>query len=73
MKAFKELAVSFVEAIKSPFEAIAVIVDETRRENLDGKYNGYWARKNRQMELRELRSEYRSRKKDIKNKWKGGE
>lgn len=36
-----------LEAIAYPFIAFLVIVDETRRENLDGKYDKYWERKNR--------------------------
>ena len=36
-----------IETITYPFTAFAVIVDETKRQNLDGEYNKYWERKNR--------------------------
>lgn len=48
----------------------AIILDETRRQNLDGEYDGYWARKNKKAELRELKRKYRADKKAIKEKWK---
>lgn len=34
-----------LQAIAYPFIAFSVIVDETRRANLDGQYNKYWERK----------------------------
>ena len=42
-------------AITYPFEALAVLIDEERRSNLDGKYDKYWEHKNR----RELRKRKR--------------
>lgn len=48
----------------------AIILDENRRQNLDGEYDGYWARKNKKAELRELKRKYRADKKAIKEKWK---
>lgn len=43
MKFFKKI----FESITYPFKAFAVLVDETRRQNLDGKWDKYWERKNR--------------------------
>lgn len=48
-----------LEAIAYPFTAFWVIVDETRRENLDGEYNKYWERRNRREERRNKRKEGR--------------
>lgn len=36
-----------IEAIIYPFEAIAVLIDESKRLNLDGSWDKYWERKNR--------------------------
>lgn len=36
-----------LEAIAEPFIFWAVIADETRRENLNGRYDKYWERRNR--------------------------
>jgi hypothetical protein len=52
------------------FTWIAIILDESRRQNLDGEYDGYWARQNKKAELRELKRKYRAKKKAIKEKWK---
>lgn len=46
-----------LEAIAEPFIAFSVIVDETRRENLDGRYDKYWERRNRREEKRNKRKE----------------
>ena len=35
------------EAIISPFVAIAVLIDESKRINEDGSWDKYWERKNR--------------------------
>lgn len=35
------------EAITMPFLSIAVGLDESRRQNLDGSWDKYWERKNR--------------------------
>ena len=32
--------------ITYPFVSIAVLIDESKRENLDGSWDNYWARKN---------------------------
>ena len=34
------------EAITVPFISVAVMIDESRRENLDGSWDRYWARRN---------------------------
>lgn len=34
-------------AITTPFISVAVLIDESRRLNLDGSYDKYWERKNR--------------------------
>lgn len=44
-----------LEAIAEPFIFWEVITDETRRENLDGRYDKYWERRNRREEKREER------------------
>lgn len=33
-------------AITDPFVGIAVFIDEERRQNLDGRYDDYWRKKN---------------------------
>ena len=33
-------------AITDPFVGIAVFIDEERRQNLDGRYDDYWLKKN---------------------------
>ena len=38
------------EAIASPFIALAVHIDESRRINEDGSWDKYWERKNRKAE-----------------------
>lgn len=58
------------DAISYPFLSIAILVDESRRQNLDGEYNDYWARKNEKAELRELRKKYKADKKAIHDKYK---
>ena len=35
------------EAITMPFLSLAVGLDESRRQNLDGSWDSYWERKNR--------------------------
>lgn len=45
------------EAITYPFVAVAVLLDESRRENLDGSWDKYWARKNRKAERRASKRE----------------
>lgn len=35
------------DAITSPFIAVAVLIDESRRINEDGSWDAYWERKNR--------------------------
>ena len=35
------------EVITSPFVAVAVLLDESKRQNLDGSWDKYHARKNR--------------------------
>ena len=48
----------------------SILLDESRRQNLDGSWNKYWVRKNRKAELRELKREYRRQKKSVKARWK---
>lgn len=36
----------FFEAIISPFIAISVMIDESKRINEDGSWDSYWANKN---------------------------
>lgn len=35
------------EAFVVPFAMMAILIDESRRINEDGSWDGYWARKNR--------------------------
>lgn len=53
------------DAIIAPF----VLLDETRRENLDGSWDSYWAKKNCKAELRELKANYKRQRAEIKEKW----
>lgn len=41
--------------ITSPFISVAVFLDEERRINEDGRYDKYWARKNRRAARKEQR------------------
>ena len=47
-----------------------ILLDESRRLNLDGSWNKYWARKNKKAELKELKQQYRSERKNIKKRWR---
>lgn len=45
---------NFFKAIISPFVAISVMIDESKRINEDGSWDSYWANKNaREMKERE--------------------
>lgn len=59
-----------IDAITTPFLSLAVLLDESRRQNLDGEWDSYHARQNCKAELRELKAEYRKNKAEIKNKWR---
>ena len=37
------------EAIRFPFEAMSVLIEGSREENLDGSYDKYWAKRNEKM------------------------
>lgn len=52
------------------FKWFAVILDESRRQNLDGEWDVYWARKNMRAELKELKRKYRQERKNIIKRWK---
>ena len=43
------------DKITEPFVSFAVLLDESRRENLDGSWDRYWEKKNRKMRKRERR------------------
>ncbi len=60
----------FIETITAPIRFAAVIIGETREQNLDGSYNEYWARKNQKAELRALRKKYRAEKKAVKDRYR---
>lgn len=57
----KKAVKKIFEAIASPFIALAVHIDESRRINEDGSWDKYWERKNRRecrrAERREKRGE----------------
>ena len=57
------------DTITFPFVSIAVIIDEDRRQNLDGSWDKYWAKKNRKAELRALKAQYKQDRKNINAKW----
>lgn len=42
-----------IEKLLSPFVALAVWIDDSRRINEDGRYDRYWARKNAKERKRE--------------------
>ena len=58
-----------IEIITSPILLAATMLEESRNQNIDGSWDDYWARKNCNAELRELRRKYRADKKAIKSKW----
>lgn len=37
------------DIISAPFIAVAVLLDESRRQNLDGSWDKYWERKNKKL------------------------
>ena len=43
----KKILKKIWDTISEPFISCSVLIDETRRQNLDGRYDKYWARKNR--------------------------
>lgn len=57
------------DAISYPFVSLAITLDEDRRQNLDGHWDKYWAKKNRKAELRELKAKYKQDRKHINMKW----
>jgi hypothetical protein len=59
-----------INTIAAPFVSLSVLIDESRRQNLDGEWDSYWAKKNRKAELREHKAEYRRNKTAIRNKWR---
>ena len=42
----KNFFVRLFEVITIPFISVAVMIDESRRQNLDGSWDKYWARRN---------------------------
>lgn len=54
------------DKITEPFIGIAVLVDESRRENLDGSWDGYWEKKNRKLRNRNRRRYLRKVDKSFK-------
>lgn len=65
----KKFVAKIIDAITSPFASIAVAIDESRRQNLDGSWDKYWAKKNRRAELKALKAEYKQNRKYIKIRW----
>lgn len=43
------------DAITAPFVSVAVMIDESKRQNLDGSWDKYWERKNRKAMQKELK------------------
>lgn len=58
------------DAISYPFVSLAITLDEDRRQNLDGSWDKYWAKKNCRAELRVLKAQYKADKTIIRNKWR---
>ena len=52
------------------FKWLLIHLDESRRQNLDGEWDVYWARKNMRAELKELKQKYRQARKNIIKRWK---
>ena len=52
---FSSAVVNLVEGLASPFISVAVLIDESRRQNIDGSWDKYWERKNRRALRREQR------------------
>ena len=55
------------DAISAPFVAVAVMVDESRRNNEDGSWDKYWERKNRKAARK---AEKEAQKEQKKKRWK---
>lgn len=47
-----------------------ILLDESRRQNLDGSWNKYWAGKNKKAELKQVKREYRNKRKSVRARWK---
>lgn len=45
--------------IAEPFISVAVLIDESKRQNLDGSWDSYWAKKNARAMKREARRQRR--------------
>ena len=43
----KKFIANIWNAITMPFVSLAVLLDESRRINEDGSWDGYWAKKNK--------------------------
>ena len=43
----KKFLKKIIDAIITPFISVAVMIDESKRINEDGSWDGYWAKKNR--------------------------
>lgn len=53
---------SLIEAFRDLIEGMIVLIDEDRRQNLDGYWDGYWSRRNRREAKRAERAERRAKK-----------
>lgn len=65
----KNVIIKFLSWLSAPFISLAVSIDESRRENLDGSWDKYWARRNKKDELRALKKSYKAECKNITSKW----
>lgn len=65
----KNVLKKFFDLVTTPFISLAIWIDESRRENADGSWNKYHARRNKRAELKELRRSYRAARKSVKEKW----
>lgn len=52
---FSSAVVNLIMSLASPFISVAVLIDESRRQNLDGSWYEYWECKNRRARRREQR------------------
>ena len=65
----RNVIVKFLNWLSVPFISIVALIDESRRENLDGSWDKYWARRNQKDELKALKKAYKAECKNIKSKW----
>lgn len=66
----KDLINKIIDAIAVPFVSIAVLIDESRRNNEDHSWDTYYTRRRYREDLRAAKAEYKRKKAEITNKWR---